>query len=556
MAETSYAPCGGLSLAYQVFGDGPVELVYAGSFVSHLELFWTMPEFEAFMERISTFCRVLLFDKAGVGLSDPVPQVRTLDERAAEIEAVMDAAGFGRAVLFGLSEGGPAAMLFAATRPERTQALILAGTFAYFGITEWADFDRDPSELHARILTEMGEDYTPSTRQLATFQEFGRASVSQWGTGTALKLLLPAAGSVRQLGMVERMSASPGMARATLGALFRIDVRSVLPMITAPSLVIHATGDLVPVQGGRYIADRIPGARMLEVAGTDHAPWIANPDEITSEIEEFLTGSHAAPSQSHRALRTVLFTDMVASTQHAAATGDERWRAVLHRMGEITADLTGRFGGVVVKSTGDGHLATFDGPTQAIRCAEALRDQTEAMGIEIRAGIHTGECELMDGDIGGIAVHIAARILGLAGAGEILVSSTVRDLVVGSGTGFEDRGDVELRGVPGTWRLLAVDRHGARAGTPEAELSSVPTPGPRPTMRRSDQAMALMARRMPRIVRGHRPGDPGIPRHLTVRHRSGRGCRVRGWPDSRAGPSPPSCRRRVRWSWRKRYRER
>lgn len=509
MAETSYASCGGLSLAYQVFGDGPVDLVYAGSFVSHLELFWTMPEFEAFMERISTFCRVLLYDKAGVGLSDPVPQVRTLDERAAEIEAVMDAAGFGRAVLFGLSEGGPAAMLFAATRPERTQALILAGTFAYFGITQWADFDRDPSELHARILTEMGEEYTPSTWQLATFQEFGRASTSQWGTGAALKLLLPDAGSVRQLGMVERMSASPGMARATLGALFRIDVRSVLSTITAPTLVIHATGDLVPIQGGRYIAARIPGARLLEVDGTDHAPWIANPDEITSEIEGFLTGSHAAPSQSHRALRTVLFTDMVASTQHAAATGDERWRAVLHRMGEITTDLTGRFGGVVVKSTGDGHLATFDGPTQAIRCAEALRDQTETMGIEIRAGIHTGECELLDGDIGGIAVHIAARILGLAGAGEILVSSTVRDLVVGSGTGFQDRGDVELRGVPGTWRLLAVDRHGARAGTPEAELSSVPTPGPRPTMRRSDQAMAVMARRMPRIVRGIARVTPG-----------------------------------------------
>lgn len=509
MAETSYAPCGGLSLAYQVFGDGPVELVYAGSFVSHLELFWTMPEFEAFMERLATFCRVLLYDKAGVGLSDPVPQVRTLDERAAEIEAVMDAAGFGRAVLFGLSEGGPAAMLFAATRPERTRALILTGTFAYFGVTEWADFDRDPAELQARIRGEIGQQYTPSIEQLSHFQEFGRASGSAWGTGAALKLLLPDAGSVRQLGMFERMSASPGMARATLEALFRIDVRPILSTITAPTMVAHATGDLVPVQGGRYLAAHIPGARMFEIAGTDHAPWITNPDVIMSEIEEFLTGSHAAPAQSHRALRTVLFTDIVASTQHAAATGDERWRAVLHRMGEITADLTGRFGGTVVKSTGDGHLATFDGPTQAIRCAEALRDQTETMGIEIRAGIHTGECELLDGDIGGIAVHIAARIIGLAGAGEILVSSTVRDLVVGSGTGFEDRGDVELRGVPGTWRLLAVDRHGARAGTPEAELASVPTPGPRPTMRRSDQAMAVMARRMPRIVRGIARVTPG-----------------------------------------------
>ncbi|MUL82515.1 MULTISPECIES: adenylate/guanylate cyclase domain-containing protein [unclassified Mycolicibacterium] len=502
MAETSYAPCGGLSLAYQVFGDGPVELVYAGSFVSHVELFWTMPEFEAFMERLSTFCRVLLFDKAGVGLSDPVPQVRTLDDRASEIEAVMDAAGFGNAVLFGVSEGGPAAMVFAATRPERTRALILTGTFAYFGISGWDDFDREPAELRARVLPEVGEGYTPSTEQFAHFQEFGRASRSAWGTGAALKGLFPTAGSVRQLGMFERMSASPGMARATLEAAFRIDIRPILPTIAAPTLVVHASGDLIPVQGGRYLADHIPGARMLEVDGADHAPWIVDPDEIASEIEEFLTGGHTAPSPSHRALRTVLFTDMVASTQHAAATGDERWRAVLHRVGEVTAELTGRFGGTVVKSTGDGHLVTFDGPTQAIRCAEALRDQAETIGIEIRAGIHTGECELLDADIGGIAVHIAARILGQAGAGDILVSSTVRDLVVGSGTGFEDRGDVELRGVPGTWRLLAVDRHGARAGSAEAELASAPTPGPRIAMRRSDRAMEVMARRMPRIVRG------------------------------------------------------
>ena len=256
------------------------------------------------------------------------------------------------------------------------------------------------------------------------------------------------------------------------------------------------------MQCGRYLADHIPGARYLEVDGVDHAPWLTEPDRILTEIEEFLTGSHAAPSQSHRALRTVLFTDMVASTQHAAATGDERWRAVLQRFGEITAELTERFGGTVVKSTGDGHLATFDGPTQAIRCAEALRADAETLGIEIRAGIHTGECELLDADIGGIAVHIAARILGQAGAGEILVSRTVRDLVVGSGTGFEDRGSVELRGVPGTWQLLAVDRHGPRAGSAEAELASMPTPGPRTAMRRSDRAVEVIARRTPWILRG------------------------------------------------------
>jgi len=253
---------------------------------------------------------------------------------------------------------------------------------------------------------------------------------------------------------------------------------------------------------GRYLADHIPDARYLEVDSAGHAPWFTDPHTILTAIEEFLTGSHAAPSQSHRALRTVLFTDIVASTQHAAAVGDERWRAVLQRFGEITADLTERFGGTVVQGTGDGHLITFDGPTQAIRCAEALRADAEALGIEIRAGIHTGECELLGTDIGGIAVHIAARILGQARVGEILVDRTVRDLVVGSGTGFEDRGSVELRGVPGTWQLLAVDPHGARAGSAEAQLASAPTPGPQAGMRRSDRAVAVIARRTPWILRG------------------------------------------------------
>ena len=503
MAETSYAKCGDLSLAYQVFGDGPVELVVVGPFVSHIELAWTLPEFKAFVEQLATFCRVLMFDKAGVGLSDPVPKVRTLEDRAAEIEAVMDAVGFGQAVVAGLSDGGPAAMMFAATRPERVRALILAGTFAFSGYAGWDDMDRDPAELRARFLAELGEDYTPSIEQLARFQEAGRAVRSGWGSGAAASISAPSVRSIRQLAMWERMSASPGMARASFEAAFLIDVRPIVSTLTAPTLVIHAREDpAVPVQGGRYLADHIPGARYLEVEGVDHAPFLTEPDKILTGIEEFLTGSHAAPPQSHRALRTVLFTDMVASTEHAAATGDQRWRAVLQRFGEITADLTNRFGGTVVQHTGDGYLATFDGPTQAIRCAEALRADVETLGIEIRAGIHTGECELLDTDIGGIAVHIAARILGQAGAGDILVSRTVRDLVVGSGTGFEDRGSVELRGVPGTWQLLAVDRHGARAGSPEAELASTPTPGPRTAMRRSDRAVALMARRTPWILRG------------------------------------------------------
>jgi pimeloyl-ACP methyl ester carboxylesterase/class 3 adenylate cyclase len=500
--ETLYASCGNLSLAYQVFGDGPVEVVFAGSFVSHVELSWALPEFKAFFEQLATFCRVVLFDNAGVGLSDPVPKVRTLDDRAAEIEAVMDTVGFEKAVVFGLGEGATAGIVFAATRPERTRALILTGSSSFFDANGWDDLDRDPAELRARAVAKLGENYTPSTEQIARLQEFGRAVLSGWGSGAALSISLPSARPIRELAVFERMSASPGMARASVEASFRLDVRPILPTITAPTLVIHARDDIVAVQAGRYLADHIPGARYLEVEGVDHAPWFTEPDEILTGIEEFLTGSHAAPAQSRRALRSVLFTDMVASTQRAAAAGDQRWRAVLQRFSQITADLAQRFGGTVVKSTGDGHLATFDGPTQAIRCAEALRTDTETLGIQIRAGIHTGECELLDADIGGIAVHIAARILGQAGPGEILVSRTVRDLVVGSGTGFEDRGNVELRGVPGTWQLLAVDRHGPRAGSPEAQLVSTPTPGPRTVMRRSDRAVAVMARHTPWILRG------------------------------------------------------
>jgi class 3 adenylate cyclase len=503
VAETSYASCGDLSLAYQVLGDGPVELVFVGPMVTHIELFWTMPEFKAFFEQLATFCRVLLFDKAGVGLSDPIPKVRLLEERAAEIEAVMDAVGFEKAAVFGMSEGGPQAIMFAAKLPERTRALILYGSFATMpGEASWDDLEGDPAELRARYLPEFGEKYTPSTKQIARTQEMSRAARSAWGSGATVKWWFPSVRSIRQLGMVERMCASPGMLRATLDSSLRIDVRPVLPTLIAPTLVIHASGDLMPVQCGRYLADHIPGARYLEVDGAEHAPWFTEPDKILTEIEEFLTGSRAAPAQSHRALRTVLFTDIVASTQHAAATGDERWRAVLHRFGEITADLTQRFGGTVIKSTGDGHLATFDGPTQAIRCAEALRTEAETLGIEIRAGIHTGECELLDNDIGGIAVHIAARICGQASGGDILVSRTVRDLVVGSGTGFADRGSVELRGVPGIWQLLAVDRHGARAGSAEAELASMPTPGRRTAMRRSDRAVEVIARRTPWVMRG------------------------------------------------------
>ena len=296
VAETSYAPCGDLSLAYQVFGDGPVELVFVGPIVSHVELFWTLPEFKAFFERLATFCRVVMFDKAGVGLSDPVPKVRSLDDRAAEIEAVMDAVGFGKAVLFAVSEGGPAAIVFAATRPERTRALILHGTFAYSRRAGWDDIDRDPAELRARVLAELGEDYTPSTEQIARVQEFVRAVRSAWGSGAALKCLRavgPVDTPARNVGAhVREPGDGAGDSRSersgsTCGRSCRRSPRP--PWSSMPARTP------CPVQGGRYLADHIPGARYLEVDGADHAPWLTEPDTILTEIEEFLTGSHDGP---------------------------------------------------------------------------------------------------------------------------------------------------------------------------------------------------------------------------------------------------------------------
>ena len=502
MGDTAYARCGDLSLAYQVFGEGDIDFVVAGSFVSHIELFWTLPEFKAFYDRLGEFCRVLAFDKAGVGLSDPVAKVRSLDERAMELEAVMDAAGFERPVMMGISEGGPASVVFAATRPDRTRALILTGTFPYAGGISWDRLEDDPQAIHDEIAAGLGPTYTPSAQQLALVQTLGRNVRDNWGSGEALRGLLPSVKSLRQLGMLERMSASPGMARATVESALRMDVRPILPTITVPTLVIHAREDPIPIQLGRYFADHIPGAKMVEVDGADHAPWFNDPDTITTAIEEFVTGGHASAAMSHRVLRTVLFTDIVASTERAVAMGDDRWRALLERFGAVTTELIARYGGTVVKNTGDGYLATFDAPTQAIRCAAALRQDAETLDVELRAGIHTGECERIGDDIGGIAVHIASRICGEAGAGEVLVSSAVRDLVVGSGTGFTERGTATLKGVPGEWHLLSVNVAGAAAGSPEAELVSLPTPSPRATMRRSDRAVEAVARRTPWLLRG------------------------------------------------------
>ena len=505
MPETRYARCGDLSLAYQVFGSGDVDIVVSGSFVSNVEVMWGSPEFSSFFDHLASFARVLLYDKAGVGMSDPVMKIRTIEERAEELEAVMDAAGFEQAALMGVSEGGPASMVFAAAHPNRARALVLMGSTAVAPIPfngAWEDaIDIDPAEVRRHIVDNLGEKYAPDLAQIVRLQTLGRAVRDSWGTGAAMALFTPSIRSRQQLGMIERVSASPGMVRATVAALSGLDVRSILPVLDLPTLVIHATDDIVPVQLGRHLADHIPGARLVEVAGHDHAPWLTEPEVTISIVEEFLTGAHAH-QPGRRALRTLLFTDIVGSTDRAAAVGDDRWHALLQRYDEIARETVERFDGRVIKNTGDGHLATLDGPAQAIHCAEALRSAVDALDIELRCGVHTGECELMGDDVGGIGVHIAARIMAMAAPGEIIVSSTVRDLVVGSGLGFDDRGLHSLKGVPGEWRLLAVQSGGASATSREGILAAHPTPAMSTGMRRSDRAMSVVARRAPGVMRG------------------------------------------------------
>ncbi len=493
MPRTRYARCGDLELAYQVLGEGPVAIVIVPSFVSHVEVFYmSSPIVKTFIDRLTSFARVVIFDKGGTGMSDPVASIPTIEDRAREIEAVMDAAGLEHATLFGLSEGGPSSVFFAGTRPERADALVLFGTYA-IGL----------EVLLAR--TAAGDpdvvDYQLDDGQLALMRQFESAVLESWGEGEALGLLVPSLAETGQLGLVERLAASPGMARATWESAKRLDVADILGAIRVPTLVVHARNDIVPIQGGRHLAAGIPDARLLEVEGKDHAPWLSDPDAIAAAIQEFLTGSAGAPDPD-RVLATVLFTDIVSSTKRAAELGDARWRSVLERHDEVARSQVDRFGGRAVKSTGDGLLATFDGPAAAVQCAVAIVSAVRPLDIEIRAGVHTGECELLGSDVAGMAVHIAARVCALADAGEVLASRTVRDLVVGSGIGFRDRGEHELKGVPGRWELLAVGEGApptASSGTPLQELA---TPAAREHQRPSDRILAAVAGRAPAVVRG------------------------------------------------------
>ena len=438
--ETRYAKSGDVSIAYQVVGGGPRDLVFVPGWVSHIEYLWEEPSVAAFLHRLASFSRLILFDKRGTGLSDRVPneQLPTLEQRMDDVRVVMDAAGSERAALFGLSEGGPMCLLFAATYPERTTAVILVAAYA-------------------RRLS--APDY-PCGTPPEQYEAFVSENARDWGGPVGLAARAPSQvdnpAFSRWWATYLRMSASPGAAEALTRMNGPIDVRHVLPAVRVPALVLHRTGDLaIGCENGRYLAEHIDGARYVELPGDDHLPWVGDQDSLVDEMEEFLTGVRRGP-EPDRVLATVLFTDLVGSTELAAELGDRRWRDLLEAHRVVVRRELERFRGHEVDTIGDGFLATFDGPARAIRCATAIRDGVTALGLQIRAGLHTGECELHDGNVAGIAVHTGARVAALAGPGEVLVSSTVRDLVAGSGIEFEDRGAHELKGLPAAVTIYAV----------------------------------------------------------------------------------------------------
>jgi class 3 adenylate cyclase len=441
---TRYAKSGDYSIAYQVVGKGSVDLVLVLGFVSHIENAWEDPDFARFLNRLASFTRLILFDKRGTGLSDrvPVQNLPSLEERMDDVRAVMDAAGSQSAALLGISEGGPMSMLFATTYPDRVQALILYGTYA--------KRVRDDSYPWAPTIDE---------QRLVL-----DAVQNDWGGPSQVHTWAPSVADderfKRWWGQYLRLGASPAAARAVLEMTLEIDVRDILSAVRVPTLILHRTGDRrIDVGGSRYMAQHIPQARLIELAGIDHLAWVGNQDAILDEIEEFLTGArhNAEPS---RVLATVLFTDMVESTNRAVELGDTKWRTLISDHDRVLRAELNRFRGREIDRRGDGFLAIFDGPARAIRCALAIVERVHELGIQVRAGLHTGELEITDSGIAGIAVHTGARVMSLAGADEVLVSSTVKDLVAGSGLSFSERGTHELKGVPGQWRIFRVDGSG------------------------------------------------------------------------------------------------
>jgi pimeloyl-ACP methyl ester carboxylesterase len=435
--DTRYARSGGVNIAFQVVGEGPEDLVYVPGWVSNIELMWEEPALARFLMRLGSFSRLILFDKRGTGLSDRVTDMPSLEVRMDDVRAVMDTVGSERAALLGTSEGGPMCALFSATYPLRTSALIMHGS--YPRRTRAADYPWGPTD-------EESESWIDQMQR-------------NWGGPVGLDERAPSVAGDKQFrqwwARYLRMSASPAAVRALVTMNAEIDIRHILPAIRVPTLILHSVHDgAIEIGGSLYMAARIPGARLVQLPGSDHLAWLADAETILDEIEEFLTGvRHSA--ETDRVLATVVFTDIVSATEMAADLGDRRWHDLLESHHALVRRELARFCGREISTAGDGFFATFDGPARAIRCARAISVGVQSLGLSIRAGVHTGECEIMGKDVGGIAVHIGARIAALAAPGEVLVSSTVKDLVAGSGLSFGDRGTKFLKGVPGEWRLYS-----------------------------------------------------------------------------------------------------
>jgi len=437
--DIRYARSGDLHIAYHVLGDGPLDLVLVPGFAWNVEVALENPVYAAFWRRVGSFSRLITIDKRGTGLSDRVPnaELPTLEDRMDDLRAVLDSLGSRQAALLGFWEGSPLCSVFAAAYPDRTRALVLYGppvAFRCFPDYPWA-LDHEAFASYVRLLD------------------------ASWGTGQLTAMLTPSlandTAALRWYGKLERQSASPGAAMALARMNQDIDVRSVLPAIRVPTLVLNRSQDpVIPVAAARYVADRIPGARFVELPGRDHLPWVGDSESVVQALREFLTGARDEGA-ADRVLATILFVDIVGSTARAAELGDARWRTLLDSFYAAAGVEIDRFRGHQVKTTGDGLLATFDGPARAIRCARAIATAADQLGLTVRAGLHTGECEMRGSDVSGIAVHIGARVADLASGGEVLVSSTVRDLVAGSGITFDTRGQHRLRGVPGEWSVFA-----------------------------------------------------------------------------------------------------
>jgi len=434
--ETKYARSGDVSIAYQVVGDGPVDVIYVPPFVSNLELQWQDPQQARYLQRLASFSRLVMFDKRGTGLSDR-SGIATLEERMDDVRAVMDAVGVERAAVFGTSEGGAMSLLFATTYPERVQALVLYG--AYARILSAPDY---PEGLSPEFAAARLEDLR-----------------SRWGQGAMATFLAPERATdvafMERQARWERLSASPGAAAVLYRMICEIDVRHLLPTVRVPTLILHREGDPTHAPRSRFLGRHIPGARMVELPGKEYYPFLGDQDTLLGEIEEFLTGTRSRPDVD-RVLATVLFTDIVDATRTAVELGDEKWRELLESHHTLIREEIKRFRGREVDTAGDGFLAAFDCPARAVRAAAAIVNRVRQLGLRVRAGIHTGECDVMDNKLSGVAVHTGARVASEAEPDEVLVSSTVKDLVAGSGLRFRDRGTFELKGIPGRWQLYSV----------------------------------------------------------------------------------------------------